>query len=295
VLSLAAAPAITLLPATLYQAVGLINRFEGAADLPLFGVMTLFVAPTVVLLIPELDLLARTSEYDETARRPVGGPAIAGMITVAFIGWANLTSGFDAERPRPSHLLSVQNADRSEAHWVSFDRHLGSWTRKFIPPDTAPVEYETVTWGTVSAYTAPVPSVSLPPPRVAVESDVIERGRGVVTLRLSSSRSAPYLRVRVQVPRPITAAELNGRPLGLSTYEWARDGLLQFNYAGVLESGITLSLAFDKPSPLTLLVEDTTLDVPGAIATDRPGRPAATMPSPPFPRDATTVLKRYTL
>ncbi|NBB86533.1 MAG: M28 family peptidase, partial [Bacteroidetes bacterium] len=132
VLSIAAAPAITLLPATLYQAVGLINRFEGAAGLPLFGVMTLFVAPAVVLLIPQLDTLAGHPEKDEAAAHRWRIPVVAGGMAVALIGWGILTSGFDAERPRPSHLAYALNADRGEAQWVSFDRHLGPWTSQFI-------------------------------------------------------------------------------------------------------------------------------------------------------------------
>lgn len=295
VLSVAAAPAITLLPATLYQAVGLINRFEGAAGLPLFGVMTLFVAPTVVLLIPQLDELAGPVEHDKAPRHRWRVPAIAGLVALVLIGWANLTSDFNEEQPRPSHLTYSLNAETGEAQWISFDRHLGPWTRRFIPPETRPIEYETVTWGTFDAFTAPAPFVSLLPPRVTVESDVIERGRRVVTLNLSSPRRAPYLRVRVQVPKAITAAALDGRPMDLHTYEWARDGLLQFNYAGVPEAGITLTLAFDEPGTLTLLVEDSTLDLPESIAVDRRRRPDDTMPVPLYPRDATSVMKTYTL
>lgn len=295
VLSVAAAPAIALLPATLYQAVGLINRFEGAAGLPLFGVMTLFVAPTVLLLITQIDLLAGYTGNGEAAAHRWRVPTLAGLIALALMGWGNLTSDFNAEQPRPSHLSYALDAETGEAQWISFDRHLGPWTRQFIPPDIAPVEYETVTWGTFEAYTARAPLLPVSPPGVEIESDAVERGRRVVTLNLTSPRGAPYLRVRVQAPYAITAAALDGRPMDLSTYEWAQDGLLQFNYVNVPETGIPLSLTVEGTGALTLLIEDNTLGLPEDLVTDRPERPDDTMPSPLYPRDATTVRMRYSL
>ena len=116
-----------------------------------------------------------------------------------------------------------------------------------------------------------------------------------MTLRLSSPRGAPYLRVRVQAPGSITAAELNEQSLHVSAYTWARDGLLQFNYASVPERGITLSLAVDAPGMLRVHIADNTLGFPDSLAASQPERPEGTMPSPLFPRDATTVSMRYSL
>lgn len=50
-------PALVLLSGTLHQAVGLLNRFEDAAGLPVFGLTMVFVAPAVLLLVPQLDML----------------------------------------------------------------------------------------------------------------------------------------------------------------------------------------------------------------------------------------------
>lgn len=101
-----------------------------------------------------------------------------------------------------------------------------------------------------------------------------------MTLQLSSSRNAPYLRVRAQASGPITSAVLNGRPMDLSSYSWAQNGLLQFNYANIPETGITLSLTMDSPDTLSLLIEDSTLDLPVGLTEDRGERPSDTMPAP---------------
>lgn len=290
VLSVAAAPSLILLPATLYQALGLLHRFEGATGLPLFGIMTLFVIPTGLLLIPQFDLLA-----GHAARYRWYLPAFAAMIAAGLIGWGYVTSDFDAERPRPSHISYALNADRGDAQWISFDRHLGPWTSGFFPPGTEPVEYETVTWGPFQAYTAHAPFQSLPGPEAEIETDSVAHGKRVVTMRLSSLRDAPYMRVRVQAFGPIRAARLNGQVMDLTSYTWAHGGMLQFNYANTPDTGLTLTLVIDSPDALTLLVTDETLGLPQHVVDHRSRRPRNTMPTPIFPRDATSVMKRYTL
>jgi hypothetical protein len=88
---------------------------------------------------------------------------------------------------------------------------------------------------------------------------------------------------------------LNAQSLDVSAYPWARDGLLQFNYANPQETGIMLTLVVDAPGALTLLIADHTLGLPDSLAANRPERPEDTMPSPLFPRDATIVSMRYSL
>ena len=57
VLAVGASAALLLLPATLYQEVAILHRFEGAAGLPVLGLVSLFAAPTVLLLLQQVDFL----------------------------------------------------------------------------------------------------------------------------------------------------------------------------------------------------------------------------------------------
>jgi hypothetical protein len=290
VLAVAAIPAVVLLPGTLYQAVGILNRLEGAGGMPVFGLTMLFVAPAVLLLMPHLDILAGA---DGKHRWFV--PASAALIAAVLIGWGNATSGFDADHPRPNHISYVLNADTGEAQWVSFDRNLDGWTEQFIPADTAQADYETVMWGTFQAFTAAAPAVEIPAPVVAVEGDTLSDGVRTLALRLSSPRNAAEMRVRIDAPGEIVSATLDGRPLDLKEYDEARDGLLQFSYINIPEDGFELTLAVrsadPRPGGTRITVEDSATDLPEIPGVTVEPRPADMMPAPLYRRDATEVVK----
>ncbi|MBX6342444.1 MAG: M28 family peptidase, partial [Thermomicrobiaceae bacterium] len=76
-LSVAAVPAIVLLPGTLHQIVALINRFEGAAEIPLLGLAMLVVAPLFPLLLPHLRFVAGESASRRRWAVPVSAAALA--------------------------------------------------------------------------------------------------------------------------------------------------------------------------------------------------------------------------
>jgi hypothetical protein len=289
-LGVAAAPALVLLPATLYQAVGLLSRFEGATGLPLLGAAMVFVVPPLLLLLPHLDYLAG----------PGGGrrwivPGVAALLSVLLIGWGTATASFDGAHPRPNHIAYVLDADADAAQWVSFDRHLDHWTGQFFPDGTVRTGYETVNWGTFQAFMAPAPTVDLLAPAVTIERDTVAAGLRTVDLRVASPRGAPEMRVRVEAPGAIRSATLDGRPLDLSAYDWAREGMLRLNYVNIPAEGARLTLTVATSEPITLTVEDSTLDLPATPAFIPPPRPRDTMPAPLYRRDATEVRRTFGL
>jgi len=88
---------------------------------------------------------------------------------------------------------------------------------------------------------------------------------------------------------------LDGRPLDLSAYGWAREGVLQLNYVNIPTEGARLTLSVDAPGPVTLTVEDSTLDLPATPTFIPPPRPRDTMPAPLYRRDATEVRASFTI
>ena len=284
-LAIAAIPVIVLMPGTLYQAVGILNRLEGAGGMPVFGLTMLFVAPAVLLLMPHFDMLAGAEGKDRWVL-----PIATGLIAVALIGWANATSGFDVEHPRPNHMTYALNADTGAAEWVSFDQHLDSWTDDFIPAGNERADYETVTWGTFPAFTAPAPAVDLAAPAVTVVSDTVDGDLRTLDLRLLSPRAASEMRVRVDAPGAIVVARLDGRELDLTDYTWAEDGLLQFNYVNIPTDGIALTLAVRSTAPITVTAQDSTTGFPEIPGVTVEPRPADIMPAPLYRLNETQVL-----
>ncbi|MEZ4570174.1 MAG: M28 family peptidase [Thermomicrobiales bacterium] len=284
-LAVAAIPAIVLLPGTLYQAVGILNRLEGAGGMPVFGLAMLFVAPAVLLLMPHFDMLAGAEGKDRWIV-----PIATGLIAVGLIGWANATSGFDAEHPRPNHMSYVLDANTGQAEWVSFDQQLDSWTGKFVPSDTARAGYETVMWGTFQAFTAEAPTVDVAAPTVTVENDATDGGLRSLDLRITSPRGAPEMRVRVDAPGEIVSATLDGRELDLSDYQLAEEGTLQFGYTNTPAGGIKLTITVRSTDPVTITAQDSSTGFPEIPGATIEPRPADTMPAPLYRKNATEVL-----
>jgi hypothetical protein len=287
VLVVAAVPAIVLLPGTLYQTIGLLNRFEGATGLPLLGGLALFVVPVLLLLLPHFEMLAGS----RGEQRHVIGVAL-GVLAVSLIAWCNLTVGYDEARPRPDHVAYLLDADRAEARWVSFDRHLDDWTEQFFGSDAVRASHQTPTWGTFEAFTADARVVDLPAPEVVLVGNEVVDGRRLLSLRFASPRGASEMRVRIDASAPITRASLDARELALEEYGPARTGVLRFNYVNVPAEGFPLELAIASTGEVKAIVEDSTLGLPAEL--NPPARPSDTMPAPLFRRDATDVRKTFT-
>ncbi len=285
VLAIAAIPAIVLMPGTLYQAVAILNRLEGAGGLPVFGLTALFIAPAVLLLMPHFDMFAGAEGKDRWVV-----PIATGLIAVGLIGWANATSGFDAEHPRPDHMSYVLDANSGQAEWVSFDQNLDSWTEQFVPAGTARGDYETVMWGTFQAYTASAPVVEVAAPTVTIENDAVNGDLRTLDLRISSPRGAPEMRVRIDAPGEIVAATLDGRELDLSDYQLAADGTLQFGYTNTPPDGIKLTLSVRSTAPITITAQDSSTGFPEIPGTSIEPRPDDKMPAPLYRPNATEVL-----
>jgi hypothetical protein len=247
---LGAVPPLGLLPATLHQAVGLVNRFEGALGIPLFGVTTLFVLPQLLLLLPHYELLT-----GRAGRKRWWLTRAAAALAVGLGGWAVATAGFDADKPRPDHISYVYDADADRAMWGSYDRHLDEWTATFFGEDAARGPYETAAWGTFEAFTAPAPRVELTPPRF--EAAPVHTGDAVRGLdgRIVVPTSAREVRVHVQAPSSIRTASLDGRTMDLSSYKPASDGTLALNYVAPPADGFRLSLRLGEPTDERIRVE----------------------------------------
>jgi hypothetical protein len=291
VLTVAALPAAILLPGTLYQMVALVVRFEGMLGLPVLGLAMLFVAPLAALLLPHLHFLGGDSP---SRRLRWAVPATAALAALALLGWAWTTSGFDAVHPRPDNVAYELNADTGEARWVSYDHTLDHWTGQFFPDDARQTEDDRLGYGTTPAYVAPAPAVALAAPEAALLSDTVVGDKRTLTLRLSSPRDTSEMTTFVSAAGEVVAASVNGQPVDLSDYAPARDGEFSIIYANADAAGWELTLTLGSTAPVRVEVEETTRGLPAVPGVTVTARPADTMPSPIFPRDATVVTKSFT-
>jgi hypothetical protein len=290
VLSVAAIPTIVLLPGTLHAMMGLVNRMEGLTGIALLGVLMLFVAPLVGLLVPHVQFVS--GEVDEPRRRWFL-PATAALVAFALIAWGNATSGFDAEHPRPNQIAYELNADTGQAQWVSFDRNLDAWTKQLFPDGSERVEHESVMLGTQTAFVAPAPVTSVASPEVVVLRDTTDGELRTLRLRLASPRGARIMAAELDVPGELVALSVDGRPIDLSTLDWARDGAFPVVYRNAPAAGWELTLAVRAIGPVVVQVEETKDGLPAIPGTTIQPRPADMMPAPAFARDPTIVTKTF--
>jgi hypothetical protein len=220
-------------------------------------------------------------------------PSVAGLMGVALVGWASLTSGFDAECPRPNRIAYELNADTGQARWISPDRHLDDWTRQFFPAQPERVAYEREVATNVSAYAAPAPVVALAPPEVAVVGDTVEAGVRTLRLRLVSPRGASELDTWLVAPGAIVAAAVDGRPLDMQSYPPAAEGRLLLTYAGVPPSGVELMVAVRSTEPLRVTVRDVSHGLPPVPGVAITPRPPSFMPALGFTMDPTLVRRTF--
>jgi hypothetical protein len=295
VLVVALVPAIVLLPGTAYQVVGLLNRLDyGSAIMggfPLLGIWALFVAPLVALAIPQIRLLSP----DGTRLGRWAVPLVTSAVALVLFGWGMVTSGFDAEHPRPNSIAYELDADADTARWVSLDPMIDEWTAQFFPDDPARGEYEVDTDIMAPAFVAQAPIVDVDEVTLTEVEDTTAEGVRTVTFRLDSPRAAAQLETRISGGGEITAATIDGTSLDLTGYAPATEGTLQFGYAGVTEDGVEVTLSISSAEPLRIEVSEITYGLPDVPGMAIVPRTAESMPATGIPPDATTVRKTFSV
>jgi len=295
VLAIALVPAALLVPGIYYQTVPLLHRVEFmmglTGNIPVLGLWALFLAPLVGLLIPHLNALSGGSTRPYRWVIP-GGLAVAALV---LLTGTSLTSGFDANHPRPDNIAYELTTDSGTARFVSLDPTLDSYTRQFFPADASRSDYEVQPGTTIRAWSVAAPAVPLEGPTAEVLSDRLEGGARVVTFRIDSPRLAPELEATITGGGRIVAAGIDGQILDLADYAPARDGELRFSYVGISRAGVTITLTVDSSAPVDIALTERSYGLPAIPGLSVQPRTSAQMPAPAFPPDATIIRRTITI
>jgi len=296
VLTIAVVPAALLVPGISYQMVGLLNRVEllmaiVGVGFPLLGLWAIFIAPLVGLYLPHLNLLSGGGT------RPFRWlvPGVTAAAAVLLIGWTSVTSGFDAEHPRPDHIAYELDADTGAARFISLDPQLDSWSSQFFPDDSATADFELQPGTNISAFSAPTAAVALESAGVETVADATANGVRTRTFRITSPRAAPELLAKIVAQGEIVTATIDGRPLNLDDYALAREGTFQFHYVGIDSDGIELTLAVRSTASIAIAVTETSYGLPQIPGLTVQPRAADQMQAPGLPPDATIVRRTFTI
>jgi len=240
------------------------------------------------VLLPQLDLLSRVSKWFV--------PGVAALVCLAFLGAGQLTSGFDAEHPKPNAVSYELNADTGKAVWKSPGRNLDGWTSQFFPGKTDPASYSG--WMLpglmdLEGVRGPAPPMDLTAPAVERLSDTAKDGDRTLRLRVASSRGAPNVAVRVEAPGDIVSASIDGKKVDRDGVPEDLRDFLAFSYSGVPEDGFELSLTTDSVGPVKTTVQDISEGLPEVPGMEIEPRSSWMMPLQAQAMDPTKVKKSF--
>jgi hypothetical protein len=276
--------------------VAVLGLVAGAALLPYFGYMTfvavgltlggagaLFAVLFGLLVLPVVELFLPSQGIGR--RAAVAMPATVLLLAVALTGVGLVVDRPDAGHPASTHLAYVVDTG-GRAHWVSAEVSPTAWTGRYVHDHTTRGLPPGFARGDL--WTGPAPAVRLDAP----EAEVVSRGDGTVTLRVSSHRGAPNVTLRLDAPvTEVRAAVADREPVTVAV-EGTREGTWpgEIRFRDLPADGVELTVR-TAARRLTVLDETRGLTgIPGFVP-----RPADLTPSIRDDGDLVSVARTYDL
>ena len=216
------------------------------------------------------------------------------IVGAGLLAGAHMTSGFSAERPKPTSLVYVLKAGSGEARWATYEKVPSDWTRAYLgndPIDAASANGFTLSskYSTGFSYLAPAPLKAVSQPLISVTRDTVVGPERLLSLEITPQR--PVNRVEIITNEiSFTRARVNGIQLSEYYLENRRGGKLITHF--VSDNDPTrLDLAFSAGSPLELTIYEASNDLLTNPLFSVPPRPDDQIPMPFVLNDAVLVIE----
>jgi Peptidase family M28 len=292
-LSIAIIPGIVLLlPVQIYFG-SWMARFEGLMNAPLSTLQMFFTVLLCGLLIPQFVFCMSFPPVTSRSPRWImpGGTLLIGAILLSI---ATFNSGFSAIHPRPNTISYLLDANRSQANWVSSDRHLDPWKVQIMGTNARQQQVEFGLSPVSTGFSAPAPLVNLPALEVQRLEPPTSSSKSTLRLRLKSRRQASIVYIDLTTQGTIARAEIDRKPLDITPLNPKQGQALKFIFFGLPPAGIELSLELTNSQSVQMKLEDYTWGLPVISGKAIAPRPADLMPAPGHP-DYTIVRKQVTI
>ncbi|MDP2525886.1 M28 family peptidase [Maribacter dokdonensis] len=261
-----------------------VQMFPVGLGLKMMVASTLFTTLIFFLLLPLI------SKY-----RKKGALAFLSFLLFAgFMVSAHMDSGFTKDRPKPTSLLYVLNADDNTAMWATYEHKLSDWTAQYIIDKLAvpPQINETISskYGTDFTYTYEAPLKNIPKPTIEVQLDTVINN--VRSIRLCITPNRPINRLEVFTnPIDILKADVNGIQLSEHFLQNRNSGRLITNY--ISDKNFTdINLEFPADSPLELTFYEASNDLLNNELFSIPERREDQIPMPFVLNDAIVTVQK---
>lgn len=203
---------------------------------------------------------------------------------------SHIQSDFNEERPKPSSLLYVYNADENSSQWATYDHELIGWNGQFLGDDKRKPEAKTISskYRTDLNYVADAPKKDIPVPYIDTVMDTIIGANRVIELCITPKRNVNRLEVFAN-PVEFSKAKVNRIELSSHFLE-NRSSKLVTHY--ISNNDFTeLQLEFPKDSVLELTLYEASNDLLTHPDFSIPERPKNSIPTPFVLNDAILTIK----
>jgi hypothetical protein len=272
------------------------GRAEALTGIPLVAVPSIIAALMFALMIPFLGAIRAPTSWVV--------PVAAVLASFGLVVWANATSGFDEEHPKPNMVSYMLDANTGQASWLTTnDSVLGrgraaqidDWTSQFLGDE--PMETQVLPWialceGGSPGYRATAPAIDLSPPLIQVLGTSRTANGRTVHLLVTSPRGA--LNATLDIKAPVEAASLAGEPIEIDKLV-DTDERLRVVYYALPPEGIELDLTISSNDPFDVEIRDSSNGLPRIPAFELPQRSADMVPAVYDLTDTTNVTRTYTI
>jgi len=208
----------------------------------------------------------------------------------AFGITSHIQSDFNEERPKPSSLLYIFNADTDSTHWATYDNVLIDWNDQFLGDEKRKPETETISskYRTNLNYVADAPKKDIPLPYIDTVLDTIIGDNRMIELCITPKRDVNRLEVFTN-PIDMKSAKVNRIELSSYFLENRRSKLVT-HY--ITNNDFTeLQLEFPKDSVLELTLYEASNNLLTHPDFSIPERPKNSIPMPFVLNDAILTIK----
>ncbi|HDZ07313.1 hypothetical protein LCGC14_0118060 [marine sediment metagenome] len=185
--------------------------------------------------------------------------ALAFLSFLLFAGLmvsAHMDSSFTKERPKPTSLLYVLNADDEKAMWATYEHQLSDWTSQYITKkvmdNNLSKKVISSKYGSNFTFTNDAPLKNVPKPTIEIQLDTLINA--VRTIRLCITPNRPINRLELFTNDiDVLKANVNGVELSEHFLQNRNSGRLITNYISDKNyTDITLEVPEDKELEITI-------------------------------------------
>lgn len=262
-----------------------IKMFPVGLGLKMMVAATVFVTLLYFFLLPLLGLSKHKFRF-----------AVISILFYVMVSiGAHINSDFNSERPKPSSLLYVYNADTKNANWATYDNVLIDWNSQYLGDAKKSFsDSKTISskYGTGFTYTSKAPVKTLAQPEALITRDTIIGNQRSLSLCITPKRTINRLEIFTN-QITLDKARVNGIELSEYYLINRRYGKLITHY--VSNNDYTeIELQFQKDQPLELTLYEASNDLLTNSQFSVPQRPKNSIPMPFVLNDATLIIKKLT-